>query len=81
MIIDAADLIVGRLATVAAKKALLGEKIDIVNAEKAVMTGNKDAIINKFKQRINRGAALVGPFIHKSPERSLSEIRGKYGII
>ena len=49
MIIDATNLLVGRLATVVAKKALLGGKIDIVNAEKAIISGPKRLVINKYK--------------------------------
>ncbi|MFT4261118.1 MAG: 50S ribosomal protein L13 [Candidatus Woesearchaeota archaeon] len=77
MIIDAKDMIVGRLATHVAKQALLGETISIVNAEKAVITGKKDEILNKFKQRKERGAALVGPYYPRTPERLLKRmIRG-----
>ncbi len=41
MIINADNLIIGRIASFAAKKALLGEKVVIVNSEEAVMTGKK----------------------------------------
>ena len=49
MIIDAKDLIAGRIATVEAKKALLGEEVSIVNAELAVITGRKKNIMEKYK--------------------------------
>ena len=52
MIIDASDMILGRLATYVAKKALLGEKVDIVNCEKAVITGNKKSVFEKYKKRV-----------------------------
>jgi len=45
MIIDATNLIAGRLATFVAKKALLGEEIEIVNSEKAVLTGKKSDLM------------------------------------
>lgn len=77
MIIDAKDLIAGRLATFAAKKALLGEKIDIVNAEKAVMTGKKEDVLKKFRERNERGNVFKGPFLPKMPDRLLRRmIRG-----
>ena len=41
MIIDATNIILGRLASFAAKHALLGETIEIINCENAVITGNK----------------------------------------
>ena len=44
VVIDATGHVVGRLASVVAKKLLEGQKITIVNAEKAVFTGNKRSI-------------------------------------
>lgn len=77
MIIDATNLIVGRMATYVAKQALLGEKIDIINSDKAVYSGNKDQIMAKFKQKRNLGAPLVGPYIHRKADRILRRsIRG-----
>ena len=65
MIIDADNLILGRMATFVAKKALLGEKIDIINCEKAVMTGNKKTILSKFRWKREIGRPTKGPFIHR----------------
>lgn len=65
MIIDAKDSIVGRIATVAAKKALSGEKVDIVNCKEAVMTGSKKDIISKYRQRRERGVVFHGPYFPK----------------
>lgn len=77
MILDATDLIIGRFATVVAKKAILGEEIVIVNAEKSIMTGKEDVVIAKFKQSIGRTLPLKGPYIHRSPDRLLRrKIRG-----
>ncbi|MBW2971077.1 50S ribosomal protein L13 [Candidatus Woesearchaeota archaeon] len=67
-IIDANDMIVGRLCSIVAKRALLGEKIDIVNCEKAVMTGNKQQVFGKFKDRRHKGGPQSGPFILRSPD-------------
>ncbi|MBD3313223.1 50S ribosomal protein L13 [Candidatus Woesearchaeota archaeon] len=69
MIIDATDAILGRMATVAAKKALLGEKIDIVNCEKAVVTGSKERILERFKQKRDMGIPLKGPYFPRMPDR------------
>lgn len=74
MIIDATNLIAGRLATEAAKKALLGEKIDIVNAEKAILTGTKTEVFAKFKTKFDRGIPLKGPYVHRSADRLLRRI-------
>ena len=77
MIINAENMIVGRLGTVVAKKALQGEEISIINAEKAVITGKRDEIIRRFKDKENLGAPLVGPHRPKTSERLLKRmIRG-----
>jgi large subunit ribosomal protein L13 len=76
MIIDATDLILGRMATVAAKKALLGEKIIIINSEKAFITGKKKKLIEKAKNAKERGTPK-GPLISKMPDRYVKRaIRG-----
>lgn len=62
MIINAENLIIGRMATYVAKKALLGEKIDIVNSEKAVIAGKKETTLKKYKERRAKGDILHGPY-------------------
>lgn len=77
MIIDGSDLILGRLATFAAKKALEGEAITILNCEKIIITGNKKFLLEKFKARIDRGHPYHGPFYPKLPDRIVRRtIRG-----
>ncbi len=77
MVIDATDLILGRMAAYVSKKALLGEKVDIVNCEKAIVTGSKKDVFNHYKQRENRGGPFHGPFIPKLPDRFVRRaIRG-----
>lgn len=51
-IIDASGLILGRLASRVAKRVLIGEDIVVVNAEKAVITGSKENIVEEFKTRL-----------------------------
>jgi large subunit ribosomal protein L13 len=76
MIIDAKELIVGRFATLAAKQALLGEKVDIVNCEEAYITGKKDFLYEEFKRRKDQGT-FKGPFFHRMPDRFVRRmIRG-----
>ena len=41
IVIDANELILGRLATQVAKKLLLGVEVQIINCEKAVISGTK----------------------------------------
>ena len=74
MIIDATDLIAGRLGTLAAKKAILGEGIVIVNSEKCVISGRSKMVLKKCKERADRGTPSKGPFIPKQPDRYLKRI-------
>src|SRR3989344_2038509 len=77
MLIDATDLIVGRMGTVVAKKALLGEKVDIINCEKAIVTGSKEQVFARFKQKKDMGAPLVGPYRSRKSDRLVRRmIRG-----
>lgn len=77
MIIDATNLKVGRFATIAAKAALKGEDVVIVNCEKAILTGRKREVIDKFKQRRARGGPHWGPFFPRMPDRLVRRmIRG-----
>jgi len=77
MIIDARNLILGRMATVVAKKALLGEKVDIINADLSVISGDKKWILAHYVQKRDRGIPLKGPYMHKLPDRFVRRtIRG-----
>ena len=71
MIIDANNLILGRLASFAAKQALLGEKIDIINSREAVIVGDKRVVFAKYDQKVKRGNPHHGPNFPLTPDRIL----------
>lgn len=73
MIIDANNLILGRMATVAAKKALLGEEVEIVNCENAVIIGEKAQIVAKF-QREKSKSIQKGPYMPRKPDRFVRRV-------
>lgn len=79
-IINADGLILGRLASRVAKMLLEGEEVVIVNAEKAVITGNREVIFSKYKQRTGLRTLTNprrGPFYPKrSDEIVRRTIRG-----
>ncbi|MEM3364375.1 MAG: 50S ribosomal protein L13 [Candidatus Micrarchaeia archaeon] len=50
-IIDGDGLIVGRVATYVAHTALSGEEVHILNAEKMVMSGDRNYIVQKYVDR------------------------------
>jgi len=75
--IDASENIVGRLASVVARRLLDGEDITIVNAEKALITGDRADILKEFKWRREVGSTRKGPYYPKRPDRILERaIRG-----
>ena len=79
MLIDAKGLIIGRLGTFVAKKALLGERVDIINCEKAVISGRKEQIMARYKQRQDMGAPKKGPFLPRMPHLFVKRIiRGMF---
>lgn len=67
MIIDAEDQVMGRVASHASDQALLGKDVHIVNAEQAIITGNRDQILEKYRKKRERGAPRKGPFFPKHP--------------
>ena len=76
-IIDGDGLILGRMASVVAKRLLTGEIIDIVNAEKIVVSGKKHMIINNEKEFLNVGGFGKGPIHYRQPHRIVRRtIRG-----
>ena len=76
--IDAENAIVGRIGAFAAKKALLGDTIKIFNCEKAVMSGSKTNVSQRYYHRRNVvGQPQKGPFISRLPDRFVRRtIRG-----
>jgi large subunit ribosomal protein L13 len=77
MIVDATGLVLGRLASLTAKSLLSGEEVKIVNAEKAIITGERDAIFAEYGQTRARGHKERGPYFPRRPEMILKRtVRG-----
>ncbi len=68
-IIDASNHILGRLSSYIAKKLLEGEKIVVVNAEKAIITGNPENVFERYKEKYDRGSKEKGPYFPRHPEK------------
>ena len=51
-IIDASNLILGRMASYVAKKALNGNRVVVLNAEKAIISGTKERVVARAKQKL-----------------------------
>jgi large subunit ribosomal protein L13 len=71
IVIDATNSVLGRVASFAAKQALAGKKIAIVNCEKAVILGNKRDILKDYTTKRQRGG-VKGPFF---PSKSAAIVK------
>ena len=78
ILIDAQGEIFGRLCSFAAKQALEGNDIDIINTEKSIISGDKNGIIQKFRDlRAKGGWSQKGPRPSKNTEMLMKRsIRG-----
>lgn len=76
-VIDASDAIAGRLSAEVARMLLKGEQVRVINAEKAVISGNPEYLEKVYKDRMWRGDPYHGPFFPKQPDRILKRmVRG-----
>jgi len=76
VIVDARDCIMGRVASQVAQRALDGETVAVVNAERAVITGSEDDVMSVYRQRAEVGSDR-GPNYPKRPDRIFKRaIRG-----
>ena len=76
-VIDASGCIMGRLASHAAKSLLNGDEIHIINAEEAVISGNKDSVIGEYVEKRQLNHPRKGPFYPRMPHLMLKRaVRG-----
>lgn len=76
-VINADGMILGRLASILAKRLLAGEEIHIINAEKIVISGDKVTTFGEYKQSVDRGNREFGPYHPKRPDHIVKRtIRG-----
>jgi len=78
LIIDATSGVFGRIASYAAKQALLGKSVVIVNCNDALITGDKAGVVDRYRVlRAKGGSSRKGPKISKMPERMMKRASGK----
>ena len=82
-VFDAEGMILGRLASATADlrlKAAREEreaKVIIVNAEKAIVSGSKTSVFNKYQEKYKLNHARKGPFFPRMPDMILKRaVRG-----
>ncbi|MEM0073901.1 MAG: 50S ribosomal protein L13 [Thermoplasmatales archaeon] len=67
---DGTNLVLGRVSSYLAKELLSNkEEIVVVNAERAVITGRKRFLIEKYKTERSVGSVRKGPKFPKEPDR------------
>ena len=77
VVIDAKGLILGRMASIVAKRLLQGETIIIVNAEKAAISGKRLSRVREAKEFLEVGHPGKGPYHPRRPDRIVRRtIRG-----
>jgi len=67
VVVDARDCILGRVASQVAQRALDGERVAVVNAEDAVITGSEDDVMKTYRKRAELGSDS-GPYYPKRPD-------------
>ena len=68
-VIDGEGAILGRLASVVAKRLLNGEEITVINADKILLTGSIKVNYEQYYAAYNRGKAIKGPEYPRFPDR------------
>jgi len=78
IIIDAENAVLGRVAALAAKSALQGKKVSVVNCANAIISGTQEAILANYIKRFRRGKRRQkGPYYTRIPFRLMKRtIRG-----
>lgn len=80
IVVDAQGHIAGRLSSYIAKSLLRGNKVIVVNAEKALLSGSKSSIINEYLKKLEIGSVINprhGPFHPRRPDTILTKmVRG-----
>jgi len=77
LLMDAKNKILGRFCSQVAKRALLGEKIVIINAKDAIISGTKRNIHEKYLDKLNISTATNprrGPFWPRRPDTFMRNV-------
>ncbi len=68
-VVDASGLVLGRAASLIARRLLDGETIVVVNAEKSVVTGGRAQVIAHYTAARARGSVRTGPHFPRYADR------------
>ncbi len=68
-VVDASGLVLGRAASLIAKRLLNGESIVVVNAEKSIVVGARQQVLAHYTAARARGSVRSGPHFPRYPDR------------
>ena len=74
--VNAENLILGRVASFCAKKAMEKEEVMVMNAEKATITGSKPDLLKRFKTKLDlavKGNPRKGPKKSRMPDKIMRD--------
>jgi large subunit ribosomal protein L13 len=77
LLLDARNQILGRLASFAAKRAIRGDTVIVLNAEKAVISGKRRSVVEEAKHRLNTrtlGTQSNAPVHQRRPDLYLRRV-------
>ena len=66
-VVDASNLVLGRMASHVAKMLLSGQRVVVVNAERAVISGSRSNIVEEYKEYVLAKRRLKNP--DKGPKK------------
>ena len=73
-VIDAKGLVLGRMASIIAKSLLKGERIIVVNAEDAIISGKRLSIIKSYQEFLQVGHFRKGPIHRRKPDAIVKRV-------
>lgn len=79
VVINAEGHVVGRLASLVAKRLLTGEEVYVINVEKAIITGKPRRVVEKYLRRVREWRTHYnpekrGPKYPKRPDKLFKRI-------
>lgn len=77
VVYDATGCVLGRLASTLASDVLDGEEVRVLNAERAVVTGERTDVLDRYRQKYQTGSQRKGPHFPRTPDRIVKRtVRG-----
>jgi large subunit ribosomal protein L13 len=80
IVVDATNCIAGRMCSHVSKLLLQGNRVTVVNAERAMLSGNRYMTINSYKEHLEINSVtnpIHGPFHPRRPDTIISKmVRG-----